>query len=267
MLWSIDSCENRVSADQYHMTVPRAQVSTHWGRVFFEVFCWQITSFKWSQAQFYFFQWFIWNILCLCHYGPALLRFWFQTDLARENSASFLLIQARKTFSYHGQALVTLYVQFVCSDWSKFNTWVHVENLCSILKVVYFDNWRNCLFPLDVQMKYSCYQESSVIHGWFVYWVFGWEMHRVSKFGNPISDGIVFIFHLAWCLRGFKSLKQPVLGINFWVWFSVGPLRLRLTGPSANYWSLLSFLNLFWMHAICVCNFIFLELVAIERLL
>ena len=65
MLWSIDSCENRVSADQYHMTVPRAQVSTHWGRVFLEVFCWQITSFKWSQAQFYFFQWFIWNILCL----------------------------------------------------------------------------------------------------------------------------------------------------------------------------------------------------------
>ena len=104
------------------------------------------------------------------------------------------------------------------------------------------------------KMKYSCYQESSVIHGWFVYWVFGWEMHRVSKFGNPISDGIVFIFHLAWCLRGFKSLKQPVLGINFWVWFSVGPLRLRLTGPSANYWSLLSFLNLFWMHAICICK-------------
>ena len=22
------------------------------------------------------------------------------------------------------------------------------------------------------RMKYSCYQESSVIHGWFVYWVF-----------------------------------------------------------------------------------------------
>ena len=23
------------------------------------------------------------------------------------------------------------------------------------------------------KMKYSCYQESSVIHSWFVYWVFG----------------------------------------------------------------------------------------------
>ena len=31
------------------------------------------------------------------------------------------------------------------------------------------------------KMKYSCYQESSVMQGWFVYWVFGWEMRRLSK--------------------------------------------------------------------------------------
>ena len=134
MLWSIDSCQNRVSADQYHLTVSRAQVSTHRGRVFFEVIRWQITSFKWSQAQVYFFQWFIWNMSCLCHYGPALSRFWFQTDLGRENSATFLKIKAGKTFSYHGHAVR----QFLCSDWSKFDRWVHAENLCSILKVVYF---------------------------------------------------------------------------------------------------------------------------------
>ena len=109
-----------------------------------------------------FFKWFIWNMLCLCHYGPALLGFWYQTDLGSENSASFLKIQAGKTFSYHGHALVTLYVQFLCSDWSKFDRWVHAENLCSILKLVYFDSWSwqsfvstcdvfNCLFPLDVR--------------------------------------------------------------------------------------------------------------------
>ena len=114
------------------------------------------SSSFWSypQAQVYFFQWFIWNMLCLSLYGPALLGFWFQTDLGRENSASF--------FSYHGHALVTLYVQPLCSDWSKFDRWVHAENLCSILKVVYFDSWSwqslvsicdvfNCIFPLDVQ--------------------------------------------------------------------------------------------------------------------
>ena len=162
MLWSIDSCQNRVSADQYHLTVSRAQVSTHRGRVFFEVIRWQITSFKWSQAQVYFFQGFISNMLCLCHYGPALLGFWFQTDLRRKNSASFMKIQAGKTFSYHGHVLVMLYVQFLCSNWSKFDRWVHAENLCRILEGVYFDSWSwqsfvstcdvfNCLFPLDVQ--------------------------------------------------------------------------------------------------------------------
>ena len=32
---TIDSCKNKVSADQYHLTVSRAQVSTHQGRVLF----------------------------------------------------------------------------------------------------------------------------------------------------------------------------------------------------------------------------------------
>ena len=30
-------------------------------------------------------------------------------------------------------------------------------------------------------MKYSCYQVSSVIQGWFVHWASGWEMHLLSK--------------------------------------------------------------------------------------
>ena len=46
MLWSIESCQNRVLADQYHLTVLRAQVSTHRGRVFFEVIRRQVTSFE-----------------------------------------------------------------------------------------------------------------------------------------------------------------------------------------------------------------------------
>ena len=129
---------------------------------------------------------------CLCHYRTALLRFWFQTDLRRKNSASFFKIQAGKTFFYHGHVLVTLHVQFLCFDWLKFQRWVHAWNLCSILKVVYFDSWSwqsfestcdvfNCLFHWMYKMKYSCYQECSLIHGWFVYWAFGWKMRRVSK--------------------------------------------------------------------------------------
>ena len=55
MLSSIDSCQNRVSADQYHLTVSRAQVSTHRGRVFFEVIRWQVTSFQMIAGSSLFF--------------------------------------------------------------------------------------------------------------------------------------------------------------------------------------------------------------------
>ena len=55
-------------------------------------------------------------MLSSCHYVPALLRFWFQTNLGHENSASYLEIQAGKTFSFQGHTLVKLYVQFLCPD-------------------------------------------------------------------------------------------------------------------------------------------------------
>ena len=53
---SIDSCHNRVSADQYHLTVLRAQVSTHQGRVFLKLSAANLLVFKWSQAHVYFFK-------------------------------------------------------------------------------------------------------------------------------------------------------------------------------------------------------------------
>ena len=43
-LWSIDICQNRIFADQHFMTVSRAQVKTHRGYVFFEVYCWQVSN-------------------------------------------------------------------------------------------------------------------------------------------------------------------------------------------------------------------------------
>ena len=132
-------------------------------------------------------------MLCLCHYGPALLRFWFQTNLGRENSASYLEIQAGKTLSCQGHALVTLYVQFLCSDRSKFDRWVHAENLCSILNLVYFDGWSwqsfvstcdifNCLFLLDVQ-KWNTAAIKSILLFLASLFIgfFGWEMRRLSK--------------------------------------------------------------------------------------
>ena len=121
---------------------------------------------------------------------------------------------------------VTLYVQFLCSDWSKFDRWVHVENLCIILKLVSFDSWSwpsfvstcyvfNCLFSLDVQneilllSRVFCY---SWLVGLLRFWLRNASLVDV---GNPISDCIFFVFHLAWCVRGLKSLKR------FWPYLMV----------------------------------------------
>ena len=127
------------------------------------------------------------------------------------------LLPAGKTvafdFSRHGHVLVTLYVQFLCSDWLKFDRWVYAENLCSILNLVYFGSWSwqsfvstcdvfNCLFPLDVQ------NEIQLLSGVFCYsWLlcllgFWLSQSRKSDFGWHR-----FRFHLAWCVRGLQSLK------------------------------------------------------------
>ena len=74
-------------------------------------------------------------MLCLCHYGPALLTFWFQTDLGRENSASYLKIQAGKTdafhFSHHSHALVTP-VLLVTDQWPVWMTLTCHQQLVNI---------------------------------------------------------------------------------------------------------------------------------------
>ena len=166
---------------------------------------------------------------CLCTSCIALLvllRFWFRTNLERENSASYLEIQVGKTFSYQGHALVTLYIQFLCSDWSKFDRWVHAQNLCSILNLVYFDSWSwqsfvstcdvfNCLFPLDVQNEIQLLSRV-FCYSWLVCLLVFW-LRDVSlvKVGNLISDGIIFVFHLAWCVRGFKSLSFQELHLEW----------------------------------------------------
>ena len=140
----------------------------------------------------------------------AQLKFCFPTDLGRENSASYYR---------RGRHLLLNFVQFLCSDWSKFDWWVLAENLCIILKLVYFDSWSwqsfvstsgvfNCLFLLDVQNEIQLLWKV-FCHSWLVC-LLGFWLRNTSlvKVGNSISEGIVFVFHLAWCVRGLKSLKR-----------------------------------------------------------
>ena len=147
--------------------------------------------FKWSQAQVqFFFLIHMKYVVFMCCTIKILIANWPRTWKFSQ------LLQAGKTvafvFSHNGHALVTLYVQFLCSDWSKFDRWVHAQNLCSILNLVYFNSWSwqsfvstcdvfNCLFPLDVQ------NEIQLLSGVFCYsWLvcllgFWLRKRRLSK--------------------------------------------------------------------------------------
>ena len=175
MLWSIDSCQNKVSVDQYHLTVSWAQVSTHRGQVFLEVIRWQDTGFQMIAGSSLFFFKFIWNMSCLC---AAQLKFWFQTDLGRENSAScyrqgrqllltFLAmftrwsIRAYKLDVKRGQNLTGEFMRKIyAASWILFSLTAEADRvLCQLVMFLSF------FFHWMYKMKFSCYQESSVIHG------------------------------------------------------------------------------------------------------
>ena len=210
MLWLIDSCQNRASADQYHLTVLRAQVSTYRGRVFFW-WSYPLTNYQFQMiaGSSLFFPMIHIKYVVIMSLWPRSGRILISNlPRTRKFSQFFLKAQAGKTFSYHGHALFTLYVQFLYSDWSKFDRWVHAEKYAASWKLFTLTAeadrvlcqlvmFLTVFFLWMYKMKYSCYQESSVIHGWFVFWGFGWEVRRLSKFGNSISDGTVFVFHLA----------------------------------------------------------------------
>ena len=66
----------------------------------------------------------------------------------------------------------------------------------------------NCLFLLDGQNEIQLLSRV-FCYSWLVC-LFGFWLKNTSrvKVGNPTSDGIVFVFHLARCVRGLKILKR-----------------------------------------------------------
>ena len=171
----------------------------------------------------------IWNKSCS---WAALLKCWFRTDLGRENSTGFYIYMQGR------QSLLTF---LTVTRWSRStsNSYVLIgQNLTGeFMQKIYAasgnlltDSWSwqgfvsscdvfNCLFLLDVPNETELLTRLfCVIHGWFVYCAFGWEMHRLLK-----SLKIRFLMasfskmSLLTCpcsrLRGLKSLKrlQPYL--------------------------------------------------------
>ena len=174
MLWSINSrIPWPVSLDR----IAGSGVDPSRSSIFLKLSADKLLVFKWSQAEVCFFKIHMKYALFLCRTIKILISNWPRTRKFSQ------LLQAGKAvafdFDHHGHALVTIYVQFLRSDWSKFDRWAHAENLCSILNLVYFDSWSwqsfvstydvfNCLFPLDAQ------NEIQLLSGVFCYsWLVG----------------------------------------------------------------------------------------------
>ena len=95
-------------------------------------------------------------------------------------------------------------------------------------RVVCFDSWGwqsfvstcdvfNCLFPLDVQNEIQLLSRV-FSYSWLVC-LLGFWLRNASlvKVRNPISDGIVFVFHLAWRVRGSKVKVSSDSGLT-WIY-------------------------------------------------
>ena len=143
-------------------------------------------------------------MLRLC---AAQLKFWFWTDLGRENSASyygqgrqlfftFLTMVTRwsRSTSNFLLWLVKIWQGSSCRKFMRLETcllWqlklTEFVSTCDVL---------NCLLPLDVQ------NEIQLLSGVFCY---SW-LDSLLVFW--LRNGIVFVFHLAWYLRELKSLKR-----------------------------------------------------------
>ena len=146
---------------------------------------------------------------CLC---AAQLKFWFQTNLGRENSASCyrqgrqLLLTFLAMFTRWSRSTSNFYAligqnwagefmrKIYAASWILFTFTAEADRvLCQL--VMFFTFFFHWMYKL----KFSCYQESSVVVCYScIVCLLGFWLRNTSlvKVGNPISDGIVFVFTL-----------------------------------------------------------------------
>ena len=145
----------------------------------------------------------------------AQLKFWFQTDLAREKSASYYRQGRQLLLTF--LTMVTLWSRFTSNFYALIGQYLTGE----FMRNIYAASW--ILFTLTAeedrvlcQLVFSQDVQNEILllsavfcRSWLVCLLSFWLRNTsLVNVGNPISYGIVFVFHLAWCVRGLKSLKQ-----------------------------------------------------------
>ena len=162
MLWSIDSCQNKVSADQYHLTVSRAQVSTHRGQVCF--WSYPLTRYWFSNDRRVKFNFFLNSYEICCVYVPHNENFDFKLTseakiqpaaTGRQDSCFWLFSPCSRV----GHALRPIFMLWLVKIWQASSCGIiytvswNLLKLCQLklTEFVSICNVFNCLFPLDVQ--------------------------------------------------------------------------------------------------------------------
>ena len=145
----------------------------------------------------------------------AQLKFWFQTDLAREKSASYYRQGRQLLLTF--LTMVTLWSRSTSNFYALIGQYLTGE----FMRNIYAASW--ILFTLTAeedrvlcQLVFSQDVQNEILllsavfcRSWLVCLLSFWLRNTsLVNVGNPISYGIVFVFHLAWCVRGLKSLKQ-----------------------------------------------------------
>ena len=138
--------------------------------IFWKLSADNLLVFKWSQAPVYFFlihMKYVYNVT-MARTINILISNWPRKRKFR---------QLFKTSSKEGQNLAGEFMRKIYTAcWNLFTLTAEADRLLCQLVMS-----STIVFHWMYKIKYSCYQESSVIHGWFVYWNFGWVMRRSLK--------------------------------------------------------------------------------------
>ena len=146
-------------------------------KYFFKLSAVMLLVFKWSQAQVQVFSKFIWNMLCVC---ATQLEFWQQTDLGRQNSASFLKVRRERPF-------LTMVTRWSRATF-KFYALIGQNLTDEFMRKVYAASWN--LFTVTAEAdRVLC--ELEMFLTVFFYWMY--EM----KFSYTIKSLLLFMASLS----------------------------------------------------------------------
>ena len=139
--------------------------------IFWKLSADNLLVFKWSQAPVYYFflihMKYVYNVT-MARTINILISNWPRKRKFR---------QLFKTSSREGQNLAGEFMRKIyTASWNLFTLTAEADRLLCQLVMS-----STIVFHWMYKIKYSCYQESSVIHGWFVYWNFGWVMRSSLK--------------------------------------------------------------------------------------